>query len=157
MCIRDRSVSLSLPNSHSNNLLHNNNNNRNQSFWFVQFNLCLLMDLRFGVWSPITMQMKEFIYLLWKDCWMLAEEPQISLVVEKQEVHRCPLYICSHTRCIKYWLNILRMQVDRLPTKSCKMLYNMHCTNKNKWASSICFTLYRYGFGHVWENRAFVM
>ena len=36
---------------------------------------------------------------------------------------------------------------------SYKMLHNMHCHNKNNWACSICFTLYRYGFGHVWENQ----
>ena len=29
----------------------------------------------------------------------------------------------------------------------------MHCNNKNNWASSVCFTLYRYGYGHVWENQ----
>ena len=39
--------------------------------------------------------------------------------------------------------------------KSYKMLYNMHCNNKknNNWISSVCFTLYRRGFGHVWENQ----
>ena len=56
-------------------------------------------------------------------------------------------------RCIKYWLNVLRIQEDRLPMKSDKMLYNLHCDNKNNWASSVCFTLYRYGFGHLWENQ----
>ena len=45
------------------------------------------------------------------------------------------------------------MQEDRIPLKSYKMLYNMHCNNKNNWASSVCFTLYRYGYGHVWENQ----
>ena len=34
-----------------------------------------------------------------------------------------------------------------------KMLYNMHCNNKNNWASSVCFTLYKYGFGHAWEMQ----
>ena len=37
--------------------------------------------------------------------------------------------------------------------KSYKMLYNKHYDNKNNWASYICFTLCRYGFGHVWENH----
>ena len=69
------------------------------------------------------------------------------------ETGRYPLYISTYTRCIKYWLNILRMQEDRIPLKSYKMLYNMHCNNKNNWASSVCFTLYRYGYGHVWENQ----
>ena len=29
----------------------------------------------------------------------------------------------------------------------------MHYNNKNNWASSVCFTLYRYGYGHVGENQ----
>ena len=65
------------------------------------------------------------------------------------ETGRYPLYISTCTRCIKYWLNILRMQEDRIPLKSYKLLHNMHCNNKNNWASSVCFTLYRYGYGHV--------
>ena len=28
-----------------------------------------------------------------------------------------------------------------------------HCKNKNNWVSYVCFTLYRYGFGFVWENQ----
>ena len=69
------------------------------------------------------------------------------------ESGRYPLYISTYMRCIKYWLNIVRMQEDRIPLKSYKMLYNVHCNNKNNWASSICFTLYSYGYGHVWENQ----
>ena len=33
------------------------------------------------------------------------------------------------------------------------MLYDLHCKNKNNWVSYVCFTLYRYGFGFVWENQ----
>ena len=47
-----------------------------------------------------------------------------------EETGRYPLYICSYTTCIKYWLNVLRMQADRLPVKSYKMLHNMHGNNK---------------------------
>ena len=65
------------------------------------------------------------------------------------ETGRYPLYISTYTRCIKYWLNILRMHEDRIPLKSYKMIYNMHCNNKNNWACSVCFTLYRYGYGRL--------
>ena len=41
----------------------------------------------------------------------------------------------------------------RLPLKAYKMLYSLHCNNKNNWVSKVCFTLYQYGFGHVWENQ----
>ena len=30
----------------------------------------------------------------------------------------------------------------------------MHCNNKNNLVSSVCFALYRYGYGHVWENQS---
>jgi hypothetical protein len=66
---------------------------------------------------------------------------------------RYPLHISTNTRCIKYWLKLFDMENDRLPLKSYKMLYRLHCNNKNNWASCICYTLYRYGFGHVWENQ----
>ena len=84
---------------------------------------------------------------------LLNASPRTPNALVYGETGRYPLYISTYTRCIKYWLNILRMQEDRIPLKSYKMLYNMHCNNKNNWASSVCFTLYRYGYGHVWENQ----
>ncbi len=84
---------------------------------------------------------------------LLNVSPRTPNALVYGETGRYPLYISTYTRCIKYWLNILRMQEDRIPLKSYKMLYNMHCNNKNNWASSVCFTLYRYGYGHVWENQ----
>jgi hypothetical protein len=69
------------------------------------------------------------------------------------EFGRYPLYVNTYTKCIKYWLHILSMPESRLPLKSYKMLYSMHCNNKNNWVSSVCFALYRYGFGYVWENQ----
>ena len=42
------------------------------------------------------------------------------------------------------------MPDNRLPSKSHKMIYDLHCKNKNNW---VCFTLYRYGFGFFWENQ----
>ena len=58
-----------------------------------------------------------------------------------------------YIRCIKYWLNLVRMPDNRLPSKSYKMLYDLHCKNKNNWVSYVCFTLYRCGFGFVLENQ----
>ena len=69
------------------------------------------------------------------------------------ETGRYPLYVNTYTRCIKYWLNLVRMPDNRLPSKSYKMLYYLHCKNKNNWVSYVCFTLYRFGFGFVWENQ----
>ena len=69
------------------------------------------------------------------------------------ESGRYPVYIHTYTRCIKYWLNLVRMPDSRLPSKSYRMLYDLHCKNKNNWVSYVCFTLYRYNFGFVWENQ----
>ena len=38
------------------------------------------------------------------------------------ETGRYPLYVNTYTRCIKYWLNLVRMPDNRLPSKSYKML-----------------------------------
>ena len=45
------------------------------------------------------------------------------------------------------------MPENRLPVKANKMLYVLHCKNENNWLSHVCFALYRYGFGLVWENQ----
>ena len=69
------------------------------------------------------------------------------------EIGRYPLYVNTYTRCIKYWLNLVRMPDNRLPSKSYKMLYDLHCKIKNNWGFYVCFTFYRYGFGLVWKTR----
>ena len=79
--------------------------------------------------------------------------PRTPTLLVYWETGRYPLYICSYRRCIQYWLSILRMQEDRISLKFDKMLYNMHCNNKNNWTSSVCFSSYRHGFGRVWENQ----
>ena len=61
--------------------------------------------------------------------------------------------IQTYTKCIKYWLKVTRMTEDRIPFKLYKMLCILHCKDKNNWVSSVCFTLYKYGSGHIWENR----
>ena len=69
------------------------------------------------------------------------------------ESGRYPLYVNMYVKQINYWLTLTRMGDDRIPKKCYTMLYNIHCSNKNNWVSSICFTLYRYGFGFVWEQQ----
>jgi hypothetical protein len=69
------------------------------------------------------------------------------------ETGRFPLYIQTYSKSIKYWLLVIRMEENRIPLKAYKMLYELHCKNKRNWASCICNTLYKYGFGYVWENQ----
>ena len=53
------------------------------------------------------------------------------------ETGRYPLYVNTYTRCIKYWLNLVRMPDNRLPSKSYEMFYDLHCKNKNNWVSYV--------------------
>ena len=48
------------------------------------------------------------------------------------ESGRYPLYVNTYTRCIKYWLNLVRMPGNNLPSK---MLYDLHCKNENNWVT----------------------
>ena len=53
-------------------------------------------------------------------------------------------------KCVKfeaYQLRILKLSPRRLPYKAYKMLLYL------RWASSVCYVLYRYGFDEVWENQ----
>ena len=69
------------------------------------------------------------------------------------ESGRYPLFIQTFTKCIRYWLKLIRMNETRIPKKAYRTLYALHCNDKNNWVSKICFTLYMYGFGYVWENQ----
>ena len=62
---------------------------------------------------------------------LLNVSPKTPSSLVYGETGRYPLYICTYTRCIKYRLNILRMQEDRIPLKSYKMLQVM-CTVTTK-------------------------
>ena len=48
---------------------------------------------------------------------------------------------------------IYKLTDNRLPSKSYKILYVLHCKNKNNWVTYVCFTLCRYGFEFVWGNQ----
>eukprot|EP00745_Piridium_sociabile_P040709 TRINITY_DN7896_c0_g1_i1.p1 TRINITY_DN7896_c0_g1~~TRINITY_DN7896_c0_g1_i1.p1 ORF type:complete len:546 (-),score=34.17 TRINITY_DN7896_c0_g1_i1:81-1496(-) len=69
------------------------------------------------------------------------------------ESGRYPLYIQTSTACIRYWLKLTQMEENRIPKKSYKMLYTLHCNGKKNWVTKICYTLNRYGFGYVWDNQ----
>ena len=81
----------------------------------------------------------------------VSTRTQSTLVYGKTSKY--PLYVNTFTRCIKYWLNLVRMADSHLPSKSYKMLYDLYCKNKNYWVSCVCLTLYLYGFRFIWENQ----
>ena len=76
--------------------------------------------------------------------------PNIMVYGEKG---RYPLFGSIYVKCIKFWLRILKMPPCHLPFKGYKTLLHLHERNKRTWASSVCYVLYKYGFGDVWVNQ----
>ena len=69
------------------------------------------------------------------------------------ETGRYPLFVNVYVKCVRYWLRIQKMDNDRYPKKAYKMLKHMHEQNRQTWASSVCYLLYKYGFDEVWLNH----
>ena len=66
---------------------------------------------------------------------------------------RYPLYINAYVRAVRYWLKITRMNEKRLPYKAYLMLLHLDEQGKNNWVTKIRTTLFRFGFGYVWQNK----
>ena len=69
------------------------------------------------------------------------------------ELGRYPLYINSFVKCIKYWLQLNRMDTFRLPFKAYKILYNLDSNGKRTWATNVRNFLNVHGFSFVWNNQ----
>ena len=83
----------------------------------------------------------------------LGLHPKAPRQVAYGESGRYPLYICTYIRCIKFWLHLTSMGSDRYPNKAYKMLLSLQSQNFTTWACSVRNTLFRYGFGVVWEAQ----
>eukprot|EP00745_Piridium_sociabile_P032735 TRINITY_DN5549_c0_g1_i12.p1 TRINITY_DN5549_c0_g1~~TRINITY_DN5549_c0_g1_i12.p1 ORF type:complete len:436 (-),score=19.73 TRINITY_DN5549_c0_g1_i12:134-1441(-) len=66
------------------------------------------------------------------------------------ETGRYPLYVKSYTKCIRYWLKLVKLPQTRL----CKQAYDMMLTQMElgyeNWSSSVNNVLSENGFGVVW-------
>ena len=69
------------------------------------------------------------------------------------ETGRYPLFMSTYAKCVKVWLRILKLSPHRLPYKAYKMLLYLHERNRRTWASSVCYLLYRHGFGKSGKIR----
>ena len=69
------------------------------------------------------------------------------------ESGRYPLFINLYCRALKYWLKLTRCDNNRFPKKAYNTLLDLHFRNLRTWATEICYILYRYGFGEVWESQ----
>ena len=66
---------------------------------------------------------------------------------------RYPLYINAYVRTVRYWLKITRINEKRLPYKAYLMLLHLDEQEKKNWVTKIRTTLFRFGFGYVWQNK----
>lgn len=84
---------------------------------------------------------------------ILNVAPRTPNDIAYAETGRYPLYIFSHVACIKYWLRLVKMNDSRLPKKAYNMQLYLHRQGKFCWTSQVRLTLYKFGFGFVWENQ----
>ena len=66
---------------------------------------------------------------------------------------RYPLYINAYVRTVRYWLKITRICETRLPYKAYLMLLHLDEQGKTNWVTKVRLTLFRFGFGYVWQNK----
>ena len=67
----------------------------------------------------------------------------------RSECGRYPMYVDYFCRCVKYWIKLTRMNLNRFPYKCYKMLRNLDETGHITWASKVRELLYKFGFGYV--------
>ena len=75
-------------------------------------------------------------------------------VIVYGETGRYPLFVNIYLKCIQFRLLILNMSPHRLQFKAYTMLLHLHEQNKNTWASSVCYVLYKCDCNEVWVNQS---
>ena len=66
-----------------------------------------------------------------------------------REIGKYPVAFYYHSRCIKYWLKIIRIPDHRYPQVCYSMLIVLNERCRITWASHIRCLLERYGFSFV--------
>ena len=69
------------------------------------------------------------------------------------ECGRRPLAVHYMSKCVKYWLKLIQMPVNRYPHVCYNMLRSYDDSGKISWATHVKMLLYKYGFGHVWLSQ----
>lgn len=69
------------------------------------------------------------------------------------ETGRYPLYVATYSRCVKFWLRLTMLENYRYPKKAYNMLLALQKQNYTTWACNVRNTLYKHGFGIVWESQ----
>ena len=66
---------------------------------------------------------------------------------------RYPMIISFTKSCIKYWLRSLHLPGSRYVRKCYEMLRMLDTSGKINWVTKVRQTLYKNGFGYIWENQ----
>ena len=69
------------------------------------------------------------------------------------ETNRYPLFVYSAVRCIRYRLELTRMDVSRLPGKAYRMSWELDARGKRNWVANIRCKLNQFELGYVWLNQ----
>ena len=83
----------------------------------------------------------------------LGANPKAPKHLIYSETGRYPIFVATHIKCIKFWFRLIQMDNTKYPKKAYDMLLNLQSHNYDTWACKVRNTLYRYGFGHVWEAQ----
>lgn len=86
-----------------------------------------------------------------KDC--RSMDIKVSSLIVYGECGRYSLYVCINTRCIGYWLRITQLPSSHLSRKALVMLEKLLQNNKTAQLNHMMITLFKFGFGIVWENQ----
>ena len=69
------------------------------------------------------------------------------------ECGRPPPAVHYMSKCVKYWLKLIHMPVNRYPHVCYNMLRSYDDSGKISWATHVKMLLCKYGFGHVWLSQ----
>ena len=69
------------------------------------------------------------------------------------ECGRRPLAVHYISKCVKYWLKLIQMPVNRYPHVCYNILKSYDDSGKITWATHVKMLLYKYGLGHVWLSQ----
>ena len=76
------------------------------------------------------------------------------------ECHVYPLYITRTFRIINYWLKIMSLDEQNPVKIMYSIILNISYREKAKpafsWIENVKNTLFKYGFGYIWENQDYV-
>ena len=90
---------------------------------------------------------KVHVYFCKKVCYL---PPNASNFFALGECGRLPLCTTYMSNCIKYWLQIIRMESHRYPKQCYYMLYELDESGKRTWASFIKDLLFTHDFSYAW-------